>query len=337
MNAAIIGAGRMGRRHIQVAQSLGLNVTGVCDVQAASVADAVREAGLPDSAGFTDVSAMLDRANPACVIVATTAPSHRELTCQAAKVAKYVLCEKPMATSLEDCDAMIEACRASGALLAINHQMRFMEQYSIPKRLTSTPEFGKLASVTVVAGNFGLAMNGSHYFEMFRYMTDEAPATVQAWFSPERVANPRGAQFEDRAGCIRLTTASGTRFYLDASSDQGHGFQVLYGGTYGQVLVDEATGALRHSVRQQEHRSMPTTRYLMPFETSTIDIAPADAVSPTRDVLRALLAGQGFPTGEEGRQAVRVLSAAHLSHELGNIEVTLSDPRLDPTRVFPWA
>ncbi len=73
----------------------------------------------------------------------------------------------------------------------------------------------------MVAGNFGMAMNGSHYFEMFRYLADETPDSVAAWFSGDTVANPRGPQFVDRAGAVRLTTAKGRRFYMDAGTRPG--------------------------------------------------------------------------------------------------------------------
>ena len=170
------------------------------------------------------------------MVVATTAPSHADFVCLAAKNgAKAILCEKPMAVSLADCDRMIEACAASGTRLAINHQMRFMEQYTKAKEIVEGASFGGLASATVVAGNFGIAMNGSHYFEMFRYLTDEMPVQVAAWFSADTVANPRGVQFEDRAGNVRITTAKGRRFYLDASTDQGHGMHVTYAGPYGRL------------------------------------------------------------------------------------------------------
>ena len=58
-------------------------------------------------------------------------------------------------------------------VLAVNHQMRFMEQYLTPKAIIEGDAFGGLTSVTVVGGNFGLSMNALHYFEMFRFMTGE--------------------------------------------------------------------------------------------------------------------------------------------------------------------
>jgi predicted dehydrogenase len=328
----------MGLRHVQVARSLGLELVGLSDCQPAALERAVLEAGVPPACHFTDARIMLERTQPAVVIVATTAPTHCEFTCLAAEAgAQAILCEKPMAISLAECDQMVATCQRHGTRLAINHQMRFMEQYTEARRCVQEPGFGGLASVTVLAGNFGLAMNGSHYLEMFRYMTGEVPVEISAWFSSERVSNPRGPQFEDRAGCLRAVTALGTRFYLDASSDHGHGFQAFYAGRCGQLTVDEAAGAFRLTQRDAEHRTQPTTRYLMPHTITERRIQPADAVAPTRAVLAALLAGTNYPTGEEGRLVVNALVAAHFSDEQGHRAVSLADAEIDRARRFPWA
>jgi predicted dehydrogenase len=181
-----------------------------------------------------------------------------------------------------------------------------------------------------------MAMNGTHYFEMFRYLTDEPAAGVSAWFDEETVPNPRGPQFQDRAGSVRVTTESGKRLYLDTSADQGHGLRVLYAGRNGQLFVDELAGRGELVVRKAEHREMPTTRYGMPYEESSIEIRPADAVEPTRSVLEALRDGGDYPTGEDGRLAVARLVAAYLSNE-NDHRVVRVDENLPGMRVFPWA
>jgi predicted dehydrogenase len=338
MKTAILGVGRMGQRHIQVARDLNLELAGICDQNPETLSAVGKEHGIPAERQFEDVRALLEKARPECVVIATTAPTHSEYTCLAAEArARYILCEKPMAVSLAECDHMLKVCRHNHAKLAINHQMRFMEQYTEPKRIIEGEAFGGLKSVTVVAGNFGMAMNGTHYFEMFRYMTDEAPVEVTAWFSEEKVSNPRGAQFEDRAGSVRITTASGKRFYMDISANQGHGMKVIYAGAYGQIIVDEISGDMYADAREEQYRDLPATRYGMPRVATSGKIAPADAVAPTRAVLEALLKDKNAPDGEDGRLAVAVLVAAYFSDENGHVPVRLDDSRLPRERVFPWA
>lgn len=338
MKCLLIGLGRMGMRHAQVIRDLGLELSGAAELSAETRLRAAGELGLPADRVFADGFEAIDRLQPDVVIVATTAPSHAALVCHAAAGgAKAILCEKPMAVSLADCDRMMEACRKSGTRLAINHQMRFMEQYTLPRTVVSGPEFGGLGSMQVICGNFGMAMNASHYFEAFRVVAGEPPISVQAWFSEDTVPNPRGAQFEDRAGCIRLETASGRRFYLDCSSDQGHGMFVSYAGRFGRLDIDELAGHMWLTRRKPEHRALPTTRYGMPWDKEDRPIAPADAIAPTRAVLEALLAGEDFPDGEVGRTAVEILVAAYLSHEQGGKMIHLQQTALPRERVFPWA
>jgi len=338
MKTAVLGAGRMGRRHIQVVKEIRLELVGICDPNPEALALADKEQGIASELHYSDAPSLLKEKQPECVVIATTAPTHCEYTCLAAELgAKYILCEKPMAISMAECDRMLETCAQHNTRLAINHQMRFMEQYTEPKRLINSDAFGGLASVTVVAGNFGIAMNGTHYIEMFRYITDEDPSEVTAWFSVDKIPNPRGPQFEDRAGSLRITTASGKRFYMEVGSDQGNGLTVIYAGRFGQIAVDELAGSMSLVSREVQYRDLPTTRYGMPSVRSEQTIKPVDVVAPSRAVLESLLNNTNPPTGEDGRLAVAALIAAYVSDEDGHRPVKLEETREFRTRTFPWA
>jgi predicted dehydrogenase len=180
-------------------------------------------------------------------------------------------------------------------------------------------------------------MNGAHYFEMFRFMTDETPSTVQAWFDKDKIANPRGPEFEDRSGCVRLTTPSGKRFHMDCSANQGHGLHVSYATHNGRIDVDELAGRMTSSVRKTEHRDEPTTRYGTPWDEDSQTIAPADAVAPSRAVLESLLGNGDYPDGQIGRMAVEILVAAHQSNDEDGRVVELARTPLPRDRIFSWA
>lgn len=337
MKIAILGVGRMGRRHIQVVKRLGWELTGIYDVSPESLKLAAAEQQLPNDLLFNDLETLYRVAKPACLIIATTADSHCELTCGAAeRCVKFILVEKPMAVSLEQCDRMIETCRHNGVKLAVNHQMRFMENYQEIRRLCATPAYGGLASMTIIAGNFGYAMNGAHYFEAFRFLTGEYPVEVSAWFSPELVPNPRGARFADRAGSIRAVTPSGKRLYMEAGADQGHGLRHVYACRNGVLVLDELTGNLQSSVREEQHRELPTTRYAMPAVDAAEKLQPFELIDSTVCVLNALVSGTNNVSGEEGRAVIELLVASYESAERGGAPVKLS-AGLDRNRVFPWA
>lgn len=338
MKVAVIGLGRMGRRHVQVVRDCGMQLAALCDQSRDSIAVARAEIGTGDAQYFSDGHELLQTGRPEAVVIATTAPSHCELVCAAAhNGARFILCEKPLATSARDADRMIAVCAELGTVLAVNHQMQFMAQYTEVKAAVAAPALGGLVSILVCGSNFGLAMNGSHYFQMFRYLTDDDVETVEAWLDDERVPNPRGAQFEDRAGKVRVTGRRGVCMYMDCSAAAGHGLQVVYVCRFGQVFVDELSGFMRIVRRADEYRELPSTRYGMPAVESTQQIAPADVMAPTRAVWEAMLAGRSFPDGAAGRHALLCLCAAHTSHELGGVRLRLDDPRIDRGRNYPWA
>jgi hypothetical protein len=191
--------------------------------------------------------------------------------------------------------------------------------------------------MTVIGGNFGFAMNGAHYFEAFRFLTGEVPVEVSAWFSPAMVPNPRGPQYQDRAGCIRAVTGSGKRLYMDVSADQGHGFGATYACRYGVITVDELAGELCSTEREAQYRELPTTRYGMPCISKRYSVSPPDLIETTVAVLNALTSGQSSVSGEDGRQVVELLVAAHQSADQGGAPVRLNGNDVDRQRIFPWA
>jgi predicted dehydrogenase len=335
----LIGTGRMGLSHLRAARNLGLELAALCDLRPENLAKAAEEAGVQPSQCFADPRALFE-AHPGAdlVLIATTADSHRELVELAARSgAKAILCEKPMATSVADCDAMLAACQESGTRLAVNHQMRFMEQYTLVRDALASGGLGRLATMNVVAGSFGMAMNGSHYCEAFRWLTGSEIVSASAWFSPGTLANPRGPQFADQAGEFRFESADGRRLLMSIGADQGHGMTVTYATQWGHAFVDELEATSWITTRKPEHQALPATRYGMPWDRVERRFAQADNVGPTQAVMAALLAGADYPDGQAGRGAVAALAAAVRSAENGNRPVRIDDLGEHQARRFPWA
>ena len=326
--------------HLQAARNLGLSATAICDMSEANRAKAAAAAGeLGADLLFGDAAAMFDKHRGAdLVIIATTADSHRALVEQAAASgAKHILCEKPMATSVADCDAMLAACAKAGAKLAVNHQMRFMAQYTVVRDELASGRFGPLASMAVTAGCFGLAMNGSHYCEAFSWLTGSPIVNATAWFSGEPFNNPRGPKFFDQAGEVRFESADGRRLILNIGNDQGHGMTAMYAARFGHLFVDEFEGLCLATARKPEHQAMPVTRYGMPWDRWERKFPQADNVGPTEAVMRALLAGEDYPSGTDGRGVVAALAAAYKSAEAGSVPVDVDALGEYAQRNFPWA
>ena len=110
--------------------------------------EAARDAAAPWAAeAYTDGRALLDKGNVDMVVIATPEASHREWTEAAASAGVHVLCEKPMATSVADADAMIAACRQAGVRLMIGHSRRFTMRYMQVRRAIDRGEIGTVRLV----------------------------------------------------------------------------------------------------------------------------------------------------------------------------------------------
>jgi predicted dehydrogenase len=338
MDFVIVGTGRMGRSHILAARELGHTLVGACDRSAEQIARIGEEFSLPADRRFTDAEELFRKVQAPLVLIAATADTHADLVVRAAaNGARFILCEKPMATSLADCDRMLAACRDKGVKLAVNHQMPFMPQYLAVKRLLEGDRLGPLGSMNVVGGCFGMAMNGSHYFEAFRFLTGSRIKSISAWFAPDEIGNPRGPQFRDASGALMALGEDGRRFLMSAGSDQGHGMTVTYATAWGHIFCDELEGVLTITARKPEHKDMPSTRYGMPWERWEERFQGLDNVGATRPVIEALTTGGDYPDGEHGRDVIRCLVAAYLSSESGGRLISLDELGGAANRVFSWA
>ncbi len=85
------------------------------------------------------------------VYIATPVYLHAEQTVAAAEHGKHVLCEKPMALTVEQCDRMIDACRANGVKLGVAYYRRFYPVVRRIKELLTSGELGKPVLVQINA------------------------------------------------------------------------------------------------------------------------------------------------------------------------------------------
>src|SRR6516225_8501418 len=152
--------------------------------------------------------------NPAidAVYIALPNSMHAEYTIRAAKAGKHVLCEKPMATTVDDSRAMIEACESAGKKLMIAYRCQY-EPANL--RAVQLIRAGKLGSIQSIESAFGfpIAPNewrlnkklagggplmdvGIYCLNASRYLTGEEPTEV-AGFSSVVDKNGRFAQVEE--------------------------------------------------------------------------------------------------------------------------------------------
>jgi len=115
-----------------------------------------RQFGAPHTHTYDDYTLCLNRPEIEAVYIATHPGTHAPLAVQAAAAGKHVLCEKPMAATSEQCQQMVDACRANGVRLMIAYRKYFEPASLELKRLVSR---GKLGQLRLIHSAFSMTLD----------------------------------------------------------------------------------------------------------------------------------------------------------------------------------
>jgi len=259
---------------------------------------------------YRDAHEMLEREEVDIVSIATHAHLHAELTIAAASSGvKGIICEKAMATSLEECDAMIAACREHGVKLLVNHPRRFHAVFEMAKEQIQDGAIGevKLAQCT---GYGKLMHNGSHTFDVLRDFFGDA-----AWAQGELVETDDPADPDGR-GLVKMQ--NGVMAYVDFASVQPFGF--TFSGTEGQIVIDQWDEGfeLSNYELQDQRPGRPWFSYSPKRAVRRRFHAPQRHVVPMQAAVAELVAAiqedrAPHCSGEDGRAALELGLAMHAS------------------------
>jgi UDP-N-acetyl-2-amino-2-deoxyglucuronate dehydrogenase len=139
IRTAIIGAGKVGHIHAKALGALAESeFVAVCSRNAARAAAFAQQYGVK---AYTDVATMIRDAGAQAVIICTPHPAHAAPALAAAQAGAHILIEKPIASDLKDCDAMIHAAHAARVKLGVISQRRW---YPPVQRVRTAIERGKI-------------------------------------------------------------------------------------------------------------------------------------------------------------------------------------------------
>ncbi|MBI4553280.1 MAG: Gfo/Idh/MocA family oxidoreductase [Candidatus Latescibacteria bacterium] len=233
----IIGCGSIANLHMMGYHGVDrVNVIAISD----PVAEALRDFGERHQIEkrYTDAREMLDQEKLDIVSVCTWHKLHAPMTIAAcARKPKAVLCEKPMATTLGECDEMMIVARRNGVKLAIAHQRRFNPAWTDARSLIAAGAIGQPKHV-MASGGQGLLNDCSHLLDMMRYVLSN-PTAQWVIGNVERKTDryERDIRIEDRsAGIIQFD--NGTVGMLLQELGPGRQGGTIYGED-GIIDVDE--------------------------------------------------------------------------------------------------
>ena len=242
-----------------------------------------KQYGIPDNSiyNYENFDSIASNTGIDLVYVVLPNSMHAEYTIRAAKAGKHVICEKPMATSVKDCEEMIRACKDANVQLAIGYRLHY-EPYNLEiKRLGQEKVFGQVRLIEsslgyktgdptewrlhkALSGGGPLMNVGIYCVQSARYCTGEEPVSVTAQFGPitdrelfKEVEASIFWQLEFPGGTIANSSSTYNcgvdRFF--ASADEGQ-FELSPGISYGPFRGKTSKGELHFPDINQQAAQM---------------------------------------------------------------------------------
>ena len=275
--------------------------------------------------------------DPSVRVVAVLVPPdlHQRFAVEALEAGKDVVCEKPMAASLAECDAMLDAARRSGRQIFIVQNRIYNPAYEATRELIQSGAigtvflaqttgfegpntvFGSPWLATARGGNGVLMAQAVHPTYALRWMLGDV-AQVSCTMGGRKVVE----MTQEDTAIVTLRFASGviaemTATFGLANGPFDHGIFVF--GSEGYLEIHNQSG----KPGQPQTLRMISPRVHGDRETHAVELPPVpDHAASFRfmweDYLRAIVSGQpARVSGLDGRKAVEVILAAHRSSELG--------------------
>jgi predicted dehydrogenase len=291
----VVGAGRMGRRHLR-------GLAGVADelVVVDPREEARREAGAAES--FATLEEALEGARYDAAVLAETAAGRLErLRAIVGAGVPSVLVEKPVEQSRDRVAAAVEA--AGEADVRVNHFFRTLDLFAQVRAR------GGPFVLTVVGGAFGLACNGIHWLDLALYLSgDGGGRLLFGELDDAQIASGRGEQFGDYGGQALYGFADGTSLFLSSGSGSSAPMQAtIVQPTAETVLFPHDAVAVAY--RRAEGSDKPSYLYGADYERSELEaLTPDDLWRSTERWGRAVAAGKA--------PSQPPLSASQQAHDL---------------------
>lgn len=324
----VVGAGALGFHHTRILRDVpGAQLVGFHDANATRAETVSTELGVPS---FASIDALFDKVDAVSVVVPT--PAHYAVAAPALERGLHVLIEKPIATTLEEADALVAIARRTGAVLQTGHVERFNRAVRAALPYVEEPRFiesDRLAPFNPRGSDVAVVLDLMiHDIDLVRTFVGGRIADVSAVGVP--VLTPfvdiANARITFDAGAVANITAS------RVSRERMRKLRIFQASGYMSLDLAAGTGELYRLRRDVDLGALVRDAHGAQALESFVERIQITAPEgePLRLELESFVnavAGEGpvAVTGADGREAL----AAALSI-VRNIEQTFPAPALQP-------
>lgn len=351
INVAIIGVGAIAPAHIKAYLEFPerCKIVALCDIYPEKAEAGARRFNL-DADIYDDHRKMMERDEIDLVSVCTPPYTHAEISINFLNAGKHVICEKPMAASLEECDAMNKAAEKRGKILSIIAQNRFSTPMMKLKKILESELIGPVVHAQIDSfwwrgySYYNLWWRGTwekegggptlnhavHHIDIFRWMNG-MPSEITAVMSNAAHDN---AEVEDIS--IAIGRYDNGRLAQITSSVIHHGEeqQLIFQGKKARVSVPWKVSASKAKENGFPERDLELEEELDKMYQDLPGLKYEFHTGQIEDVLSAIEGKKEvLVDGKEGRETLELITAIYESASTGKtIRLPLGKESLFYTR-----
>ena len=250
----IIGFGRIGRVHFNVAKKLkNVEITAVADCLADKMTDVFKEYGVNNYSN--DFNAIINNPEIDTVFVCSPTDTHAEVAIAAAKAGKDIFCEKPIDSDIKRVEEVLSEVKKAGVSFQVGFNRRFDPNFVKAKKAILDGDVGKVHIIKItsrdpeapplsyVKSSGGIFADMTiHDFDMARFLAGSEP--VQIFAIGDALINKEIKQYDDiDTAIITIKFENGAMAVIDNSRQAAYGYdqRIEVFGSKGMVKCENNT------------------------------------------------------------------------------------------------
>jgi inositol 2-dehydrogenase len=337
LGVGVLGVGEMGKRHAENIRRLvpEARLVAIADASETRARQVATELEIED--WYSTLEAMLERKDLDAVLIATPDKFHAQAVETAARAGKDILCEKPLALSLAEARAALDAVSQAGRQLQVGFMRRYDPAYAAAMKRIEAGEIGvpvifksmgrdkdapPLAAYESNVNGMIFYANTIHDFDLARWLMQDEVSHVHAYTTT--AIRPEVAKYGDVvASVVNLKYGRGAIGNVESYAQAVYGYDVRTEivGSKGSILV----GSLQQTPAVFLAAGGADQNLVDHFLTRFADAYLAEV----RDFVHNILHGvTPRVTGEDGLRALAIAVAAEKSYlQAKPIDVAFADVR----------
>lgn len=268
----------MGRLHLEAAIHAGAEIAGICDTDPKTLEQKGNEHCIAPEKRFTDWRDLLKIPEMNTVIIATPDQLHREM-CEAFLAAgMHVMCEKPLALTREDMEAIIAAAKRSDRIFMVGQICRFTPSFVKAKELVDAGTIGELYYVeseyahdyaTFLHGwradplRHGVVGGGCHAVDLLRWYAGD-PLEVFAYGSHKLL--PQVTYDDATISVLKFPNGTIGKIFVSTGCKRPYTMRTLLYGTKGTIICDNTSDHMDLYTLGEDGISVNPTPEVIPMD-----------------------------------------------------------------------